>query len=90
MSCRHSINWIYSSAKFECAHIEFSFYSYHSLKGAKDSAIAFKNQTPLEIEVAKLLYGSKVNQQSTDESGNSVGLRYTHFRTKKMVPINLL
>ena len=63
--------------------LNFRFYSYHSLKGAKDSAIAFKNQTPLEIEVAKLLYGSKVNQQTTDESGNSVGLRYTHFRTRK-------
>ena len=64
--------------------LNFRFYSYHSLKGAKDSAIAFKNQTPLEIEVAKLLYGSKVNQQTTDESGNSVGLRYTHFEQKKV------
>jgi len=53
-----------------------------SLKGAKDSAIAFKNQTPLEIEVAKLLYGSKVNQQTTDESGNSVGLSVREMREK--------
>ena len=52
-----------------------------SLKTAKDGAMVFKNQTPLEVEVARLLYGSKV-EQGEEESSNTVGLSVREMREK--------
>ena len=52
------------------------------LKSAKDQTVNFKNQTPLEQEVAKLLYGSKAQAEDAQLKDNTVGLSIREMREK--------
>jgi len=55
-----------------------------SLKSAKDQTLNFKNKTPLELEVAKLLYGSKAVEEEDGQAKdtNTVGLSVREMREK--------
>merc|ERR1712142_183757 len=55
-----------------------------SQKSAKDQTLNFKNKTPLELEVAKLLYGSKAvdDKDAAAKDTNTVGLSIREMREK--------